>query len=169
MSQILIFLTYFLQKKLGGEGGGGKSIQDIYNELMQWNRLNESLLPYSQFENMYNTAVTELGNDIIVLALYSRYEGRDWCIEVGFAPRENYIRKTGKNNVAGMYNLPNVWVLQSAQTSAYRCLVYGQVNGGTWNRGTNPSNTYYGYDNKCITASNYFDGWGMTWEGYSVI
>lgn len=136
-------------------------LQEVYNKLLTWQYINENKLPISQFQTMYNTAISALGTNILVLCTYIS-KGVDNTLVIGFVKNDgSYTFHTGSQNVGSFRGLSTVWKKNNSN-NAYQCIVYGQNLGGLWSRGNNNNSVWFGFENSCVATSVQYGTSGFT-------
>lgn len=141
--------------------------QIMYDQLMQWDKINSTLLTIQDFKTFYNRANDAYGADnwSFYATYATRYGYSSDYISIGAVPStvtmvygENGYNQ-GERNGHG-----NDWYPSGAPNVNYECVTMykDRWSSVTWSSWINKDDTYIGSD-------NYFQGYGYGWDKYSIL
>ena len=141
--------------------------QIMYDQLMQWNKINSTLLTIQDFKTFYNKAndAYGAGNWSLYATYATRYGYSSDGISIGAVP-STVTMVYGENgyNQGTLDGHGNDWYPSGAPNVNYECvsMYKWRWNTSTWSVWLNKDDTYIGSD-------NYFQGYGFGWDKYSIL
>lgn len=137
----------------------------MYDQLLQWNKIDSTILSLQEFKVLYNRANTEYGdgNWNLYATYATRYGYSHDYISIGAVPNtvDMVYGENGYNQ--GTFNgCGNDWRPLGSPRSNYECVsIASRMLNGTWSVWMNKDDTYIGSD-------NYFQGYGFGWDKYAI-
>ena len=134
--------------------------QETYNKLMEWSRINQTMLPYSKWQDFANSANTKFGvNAWTVYGVWASYRG-GWQIVVGAVSKDtkmSYYANSSSNPSNGNGYYPN----GTSITANYTCVA---MNTPISQTSTNTALSWTIQSNTKIATNNYYFGMGMSYD-----
>ena len=138
----------------------------MYTDLLQWNKLDSTILTLQDFKSLYNRANTEYGKGHWNLyATYATRYGYDsYAYSIGAVPNtvDMVYGENGYNQ--GTWNsYGNTWYPLGQGSGTYECvsMYKWKWNGSSWSSWLNKDDTIIGSD-------NYFQGSDYGWDKYAI-
>lgn len=134
--------------------------QETYNKLMEWTRINQTMLPYAKWQDFANSANTKFGvNGWTVYGVWASYRG-GWQIVVGAVGKDTkmtYYANSGVNPNNGNGYYPNGTSATANYTSVVMSTPISQTS-------TNIQLNWAIQSNTKIATNNYYYGLGMSYD-----
>lgn len=138
--------------------------QETYDALMQWEKINSTLLPFARWQDFANTSNTKFGvNGWTVYAVWASYRG-GWQIVLGSVSKDTKMtyysnNSSNPNNGNGYY--PNGTSITANYNSVVMNTPYALGSATTTTNWTIQSNTK-------IATNTYYYGYGMSYANKSL-
>jgi len=139
----------------------------MYTDLLQWNKIDSTILSLQDFKTFYNKAndAYGAGNWSLYATYATRYGYSSDGISIGAVP-STVTMVYGENgyNQGTFDGHGNDWYPSGAPNVNYECvsMYKNRWNASTWSVWLNKDDTYIGSD-------NYFQGYGYGWDKYSIL
>lgn len=134
--------------------------QETYNKLMEWERVNQAMLPYVKWQDFANSANTKFGvNGWTVYGVWASYRG-GWQIVVGAVGKDTkmtYYSNSGVNPNNGNGYYPNGTSATANYTSVVMSTPISQTS-------TNIQLNWAIQSNTKIATNSYYYGLGMSYD-----